>query len=257
MAVQIRISICTGKEMTDTLFSGRLPLKQRLRRLIAVHSRKSKLKSIRRAKSRKMIRWIMCMAACVNAWYIERTPQERGHSFWETEVLQKFLEKDWYVNFRMPKEAFNILCDQLRPYVNPQTTNMLDSVPIEKRVAITLYKLGSNVEFHDVANLFGIGASTACNIFWERPKTVPEVQAIITDFERKTGFPMCAGVLDGTHIPVIAPVSYPIDYYNRKGWYSVEGCIGIGSRGTQVKSCRSGRYELCCGREQAAKKNRT
>lgn len=55
----------------------------------------------------------------------------------------------------------------------------------------------------------------------KRPKTVPEVQAIITGFERKTGFPMCAGALDGTHIPIIAPSSYPTDYYNRKGWYSV------------------------------------
>ncbi|CAM4573918.1 unnamed protein product [Leuciscus chuanchicus] len=123
----------------------------------------------------------------------------------------------------MPKETFNILCDQLHPYIKPQTTNMLDPVPLEKRVAVTIYKLASNVEFHDVANLFGIGTSTACNIFWEvcealsnlrrvfvkRPTTVPEVQAIITGFERKTGFPLCAGALDGTHIPIIAPSSYP------------------------------------------------
>ena len=35
----------------------------------------------------------------------------------------------------------------------------------------------------------------------------------------------------------------------------VEGCLGIGSRGTQLKSRGSGRYELCCGRERAAKNN--
>ncbi|XDV20439.1 hypothetical protein PO909_025766 [Leuciscus waleckii] len=115
----------------------------------------------------------------------------------------------------MPKETFNILCDQLHPYIKPQTTNMLDPVPLEKRVAVTIYKLASNVECHDVANRFGIGTSTTCNIFWE------VFQAIITGFERKTGFPMCAGALDGTHIPIIAPSSYPTDYYNRKGWYSV------------------------------------
>uniref|UniRef100_A0A8C1LIX0 DDE Tnp4 domain-containing protein n=1 Tax=Cyprinus carpio TaxID=7962 RepID=A0A8C1LIX0_CYPCA len=180
--------------------------------------------------------WVKCRARIlINSWFNERTPQERGPSFWETEVLQNFQENDWYLNFRMPKETFSFLCDQLHPYINPQITNMLDPVPLEKRVAVTIYKLASNVEFHDVANLFGIGTSTACNIFWEvcealsklrrvfvkRPKTVPEVQAIITGFERKTGFPMCAGALDGTLIPIIAPVSYPTDYYNRKGWYSV------------------------------------
>lgn len=147
------------------------------------------------------------------------------------QVLQKFTEKDWYLNFRMPRESFNRLCDHLRPHV----TNMRDPLPLEKRVAVTIYKLASNVEFHDVANLFGIGTSTASNIFWEvcealsilrrvfvkRPKTIPEIQAIMTGFEKKTGFPMCVGALDGTHIPVIAPVNYPTDYYNRKGWYSV------------------------------------
>lgn len=78
-----------------------------------------------------------------------------------------FQENDWYLNFRMPIEAFSILCDQLHPYINPQTTNMLDPVPLGKRVAVTIYKLASNVEFHDVAKLFGFGTSTACNIFWE------------------------------------------------------------------------------------------
>lgn len=173
----------------------------------------------------------MFILTALPAWYTERTPRERGQSFWETEVLQKFLEKDWYLNFKMPKEAFNILCDQLRPYVNPQTTNMLDPVSLEKRVAVTIYRLASNLEFYDVANLFGIGVSKACNIIWalsklrkmyvKRPKTVPEVKAIMTGFEKKTGFPMCAGALDGTHIPVIAPQSYATDCYNRKGWYRV------------------------------------
>lgn len=32
---------------------------------------------------------------------------------------------------------------------------------------------------------------------------------------------MCAGVLDDTHIPIFAPVSYPSDYCNRKEWFSV------------------------------------
>jgi len=58
-------------------------------------------------------------------------------------------------------------------------------------------------------------------VFVKRPKTVPQVQATITAFERKTGFPMCAGALDGTHISIIAPASYPTDYYNREGRYSV------------------------------------
>uniref|UniRef100_A0A8C1VQM3 DDE Tnp4 domain-containing protein n=1 Tax=Cyprinus carpio TaxID=7962 RepID=A0A8C1VQM3_CYPCA len=146
-------------------------------------------------------------------------PQE-GPSFWETEVLQNIQENDWYLNFRMPKETFNVLCDQLHPYINPQITNMLDPVPLEKRVAVTINGLASNVEFHDVANLFGIGTSTACNIFWEVCEALIAPRAL--DIAAH-----CSGM--GYHtwqmsrhdIPIIAPVSYPTGYFNRKGWYSV------------------------------------
>ena len=39
--------------------------------------------------------------------------------------------------------------------------------------------------------------------------------------------------------------------------YEIEAALGLGpagSRGIQLKSRGSGRYELCCGRERAAKK---
>lgn len=112
---------------------------------------------------------------------------------------------------------------------------MKNAVPLEKRVSIILYKLAGNLEFQDVANLFGVGIGTACDIIWEvwkalcqirkkyvtRPKNEADMQAIIDGFENKTGFPMCGGALDSTHIPIIAPSAYHTDYHNHKGWYSV------------------------------------
>lgn len=76
----------------------------------------------------------------------------------------------------MPKDAFNVLCDQLHPYVNPQTTDMLDPVVLEKRVAVTVYKLASNIEFCDVASLDGIGTSTSRIIFWELVKALSKLR---------------------------------------------------------------------------------
>ncbi len=151
-------------------------------------------------------------------------------------MLEHFTDSDWYQNFRMTKEAFLNLCGLLSPYVQNQNTVMKFPVPLQKRVALTLYRLASCVEFHDLANLFGTGVSTACNIFWEvcealcclkkkiikRPRSLQELQLIIDGFEEKSRFPMCAGALDGTHIPIIAPSQYCTDYYNRKGWYSVQ-----------------------------------
>uniref|UniRef100_A0A8C1NZ01 DDE Tnp4 domain-containing protein n=1 Tax=Cyprinus carpio TaxID=7962 RepID=A0A8C1NZ01_CYPCA len=163
--------------------------------------RNKKNKSTRRAKSRKLLRL---------ATVISR-----------------------YLNFRMPEEAFLNLCDLLHPYIPKQT--MKTTVSLEKRVALTLYKLASNTEFHDVANLFGIGVSTACDVFWEvckglcqlkrkfigMPKSEEDVKTIIKGFQEKSAFPMCAGALDGTHIHILAPSIFHTDYYNRKGWYSV------------------------------------
>ena len=40
-------------------------------------------------------------------------------------------------------------------------------------------------------------------------------------FETKWGFPQCAGAVDGTQIPIVAPSDCPTDYYNRKGIHSI------------------------------------
>ncbi|XP_063802147.1 uncharacterized protein LOC134969901 [Pseudophryne corroboree] len=37
----------------------------------------------------------------------------------------------------------------------------------------------------------------------------------------ESGYPQCAGAIDGTHIPIIAPHDNHADYYNRKGWHSI------------------------------------
>ncbi|XP_041376825.1 protein ANTAGONIST OF LIKE HETEROCHROMATIN PROTEIN 1-like [Gigantopelta aegis] len=44
---------------------------------------------------------------------------------------------------------------------------------------------------------------------------------ILNGFEKVWGFPQCAGAIDGTHIPIIAPKEDHCDYYNRKGWHSI------------------------------------
>ena len=47
------------------------------------------------------------------------------------------------------------------------------------------------------------------------------LQATIQEFETTFGFPQCAGAIDGTHIPIIAPHVNPKDYYNRKEFHSI------------------------------------
>ena len=86
-----------------------------------------------------------------------------------------------------------------------------------------------------IANLFGVGKSTVhkcihdvCTVmaenFLDKYVKFPvddDLQHVIDGFDNTWGFPNCAGAVDGTHIPVIAPESAHGDYVNRKGWYSI------------------------------------
>ena len=48
-----------------------------------------------------------------------------------------------------------------------------------------------------------------------------QLDSIVDGFKTKWGVPQCVGAIDGSHIPISAPVLNHTDYYNRKGWYSV------------------------------------
>ena len=47
-----------------------------------------------------------------------------------------------------------------------------------------------------------------------------ELKKVVEGFKERLGFPRCAGVVDGTHIPIVSPEECPADYYNRKGFHS-------------------------------------
>ena len=100
---------------------------------------------------------------------------------------------------------------------------------MEKRVAITLWRLGTNVEYWTISHLFGVGISTACNIVYEVCKAIVdsllckyiktpvgnEAMDIVREFEEKWGFPQCFGAVHCSHIPILPPVDSPTDYYNQ------------------------------------------
>jgi len=53
----------------------------------------------------------------------------------------------WWDNLRMSRETFQFLCRELHPHISKQVTRMRDSVNTERRVAITLWKLATNIEY--------------------------------------------------------------------------------------------------------------
>lgn len=69
-------------------------------------------------------------------------------------------------------------------------------------------------------------AQVCCAITKRFPKVVSfpkgdDLFQVIQGYEDAWGFPMCAGAIDGTHIPILAPSENHTDYVNRKGFHSI------------------------------------
>ena len=111
-----------------------------------------------------------------------------------------------------------------------RNTRFRAAVPIEKRVAIGLWRLGTGESYRSTSITFGVGKCTALNIAHEFiralfhvredyicfPSNGRELGNVMNKFELKYGLPQVAGVIDGSHVKIKAPQEDHEVYYNRK-----------------------------------------
>ena len=95
--------------------------------------------------------------------------------------------------------------------------------------------MSSTAEYRTIANLFGVSKSFVCLCVKDVCKaitkklgkdflTVPkgdDLSEAMRIYKEKWGFPACAGAIDGTHIPIQAPLENRTDYINRKSYHSI------------------------------------
>lgn len=174
-----------------------------------------------------------------------RASQER--TFWvrpgRTDAWwQRFTRRDivvrqeWKENFRMHRGTFYKLCDELRPFITRQATNMRQPIDVEKQVAVTLYYLSDEGRLRKTANAFGLSRASVSIIirrvtqaisvnmgprYIKLPQTENEVKEKVENFYSVHGVPQCLGAIDGTHVEIKEPSTNPTDYINRKGWASL------------------------------------
>jgi len=48
-----------------------------------------------------------------------------------------------------------------------------------------------------------------------------DLKQVIATYKGKWGFPMCAGAIDGPHVPIKASSENHMDYVNRKSYHSI------------------------------------
>ena len=180
---------------------------------------------------------MMFFLALVSSYNVQRSiwKEERSGEWWERVVKGSFTRQEWIENFRMSEETFLYVCNKLRSFIAREDTKMKLAVSTEKQVAITLWRLATNSDYRTIGHLFGIARGTVCVIINEvccvivrlmlrhyvKIPTGEDLAIVVNGFETQWGFPQCAGAVDGTHIPIVAPEECRTDYFNQKGFYSV------------------------------------
>ena len=61
----------------------------------------------------------------------------------------------------MNRATFHFLCRELQTHLE-RSDVVGTPLPLEQRVAICLWRLGTNVEYRTISHLFGVGISTVC-----------------------------------------------------------------------------------------------
>lgn len=155
--------------------------------------------------------------------------------WWERVVMIEFQPSDWLDKFRMSRETFFYLCDKLRPRLARQDTSFRLALPVEKRVAVALWRLASNIEYRTISTLFGVGKSTVCRCvrdmchaivallssIYLQPPSEQDLEDSAQLFLSHWGFPHCVAVISTLHTAIITPSNNASDYANSAGWLSV------------------------------------
>ena len=118
-----------------------------------------------------------------------------------------------------------------RPRLAKQNTQLRRAIPVEKRVAIAIWRLSTGNSFRSVAKTFAVGKSTAVKILREfcteiarlspqfikfpsnRRENAQAIEKFKLCYEPK--LPQVVGAIDGTHVKIVAPdVKGKADYFN-------------------------------------------
>ena len=158
------------------------------------------------------------------------------NDWWLSFKYNQVNPQDWHENFRMSRESFLVLCQQLEEHLIKRNTRFRKAVSVQEQVALTLYYLSDEGRLRKTANAFGLGKSTVsaiirrvCKVitvhltskYIKFPKTKEEVEESSSLFYAKHGFPQRIGVIDYTHVPIKQPSENSTDYINRKGRYTL------------------------------------
>ncbi|KZV36514.1 hypothetical protein F511_15685 [Dorcoceras hygrometricum] len=156
--------------------------------------------------------------------------KNRSKDWWDQCNSPDFPEDEFKKAFRMGKDTFDLICNELTSVVAKENTMLRDAVPVRQRVAVCIWRLATGEPLRLVSKKFGLGISTCHKLVLEvcsairnvlMPKYLrwPDDDSITTireDFEVMSGIPNVVGSMYTTHIPIIAPKISVAAYFNKR-----------------------------------------
>ncbi|GES88053.1 protein ANTAGONIST OF LIKE HETEROCHROMATIN PROTEIN 1-like [Rhizophagus clarus] len=158
-------------------------------------------------------------------------------NYWFNEVCLNMQDFEFKRHFRLTRSTFEWLCCEIIPLLRRNSNEpSIIGLAWEQKIAASLWFLATEKCFRSIGEKFGMGESTisyALRQFFDViiskflsekiifPTTELEVNRITNGFKITRNFPNVIGAIDGSHIPIKAPHLFPVDYFNRKGFYSI------------------------------------
>ena len=159
---------------------------------------------------------------------------------WWDKAWNTYSEARFKKTFRVSRSTFNFILNRIEPFITKETVTE-EPISAELRLALCLYRLGRGDYLYTIAEMSGLGVSTACSIvhevcqvlvnhLWDEsvsshmPKTRKDFKKKILDMEEFWQFPCCWAAIDGCHIPLKCPpggLEACKEYHNFKNFYSI------------------------------------
>ncbi|KAI3991969.1 hypothetical protein MKX01_012914 [Papaver californicum] len=156
--------------------------------------------------------------------------KDRSTAWWDQCSHPDYPEEDFRKEFRMSKETFNLVCDELSKDVVKVDTMLRQAIPVRQRVAVCIWRLATGAPLRHVSERFGLGISTCHKLVLEvcsaiktvlMPKFLQwpdeeKLKNIEKEFESVSRIPNVVGSMYTTHIPIIAPKISVSAYFNKR-----------------------------------------
>ena len=189
-----------------------------------------------------LLREEFCRPRCCAAY--ERSETWFG-DLWNNRFDNEYRCGKFKRDLRMEGTTFQKLVNELTPFLQKEDTIFKRAIPVEKRVAIGVWRLATGNPYRTIAIEFGVGKSTVIKIthdfcsalveisdrYIKFPKNAVEVGEAIQSFKDDVNckIPQSFCAVDGTLIEILAPsTERKIDYFARTKRYAVntQGIVG-------------------------------